>query len=128
MATNPLDEVERVLIVQEPWASKLIDGEKTWELRKRRTTVRGQIGISASRTSKVIGTVELVDCHGPFTVEELEDHRDRHRVGTDFLTAYAGDGTLWAWEVTDAQRLLKPVPYVHPPGAVVWVDFTRGRA
>ena len=50
------------LVVQEFWATRILNGTKTWELRGRSTRKRGPISIAISGTSKLYGQVNLVDC------------------------------------------------------------------
>ena len=49
-----------------------VNREKTWELRTTSTKIRGPIGIAAKGTGTVIGAVDLVNVHGPFTRPEME--------------------------------------------------------
>ena len=48
------------LIVRAAWASALIQGTKSWELRGRRTKYRGRLGIISS--GAVVGEVRLTAC------------------------------------------------------------------
>ena len=53
----------RALIIKEPWASKVVLGEKTMELRSRRTTKIGQeIYIAKAGTKTLIGRVTIEKC------------------------------------------------------------------
>lgn len=113
--------LSRLLVVAEPWASFLVDGVKTWELRTSGTAVRGPIGIAAKGTGTIIGAVDLVGAHGPLTPDELAPFEDRHRVDPGSVAAYSGPKGLYGWEMTNAQRFETPVPYLHPRGAVIWV-------
>jgi hypothetical protein len=113
--------LDRLLVVAEPWASLLVDGDKTWELRTTSTKVRGPIGIAAKGTGTIIGTVELVDVDGPFTSDEIAPYERLHRVPASSTSTYSGPKGLHAWEVTGAMRFETPVPYRHPQGAVIWV-------
>jgi hypothetical protein len=49
----------------------ILDGEKTWEIRGSRTSVRGQVALIASGSGTVVGVCDLVDCIGPLTAEEF---------------------------------------------------------
>ena len=49
------------LIIKPYWANKILGEEKTLEIRISNSNIRGTIGIVISGTSKVWGTVELVD-------------------------------------------------------------------
>jgi hypothetical protein len=118
---SPTITLDRLLIVAEPWASLLVDGDKTWELRTTSTKVRGPIGIAAKGTGTIIGKVDLVDVHGPFTRAEIAPYEHLHRVPASSTSTYSGPKGLYAWEVTGAVRFTTPVPYRHPQGAVIWV-------
>jgi predicted transcriptional regulator len=107
------------LIVKEPYASLIVSGEKTWEIRKRRTNVRGEIFIISN--GKILGRVRLVDVLGPFTAEELAEHSDKHRVSYDVLKDYAKGCKLYAWVLKDAERFEEPMEVKIPKGAQVWV-------
>ncbi len=119
MAT-PL-RLDRLLVVAEPWASLLVDGKKTWELRTTSTKIRGPIGIVAKGTGTIIGAVDLIGLHGPFTRSEIVPYEHFHRVPASSTSTYSGPKGLYAWEVTGAARFDQPVPYRHPQGAVIWV-------
>ena len=91
--------LDRLLVVAEPWASMLVNREKTWELRTTSTKVRGPVGIAAKGTGTVIGAVELVDVHGPFTRPEIAPYEHRHRVPASSTSTYSGPKGLYGWEV-----------------------------
>lgn len=118
---SPTVSLDRLLVVAKPWASLLVNGDKTWELRTTSTKVRGPIGIASKGTGTIIGAVSLVDAHGPFTPEEISRYRDLHRVPDSDTATYSGPKGLYAWEMTGAMRFETPVPYRHPQGAVIWV-------
>ena len=118
---SPPTSLDRLLVVAEPWASLLVDGDKNWELRTTSTKVRGAVGIAAKGTGAIIGKVELIDVHGPFTPAEISQYRHLHRVPDDDTATYSGPKGLYGWEMTGAVRFETPVPYRHPQGAVIWV-------
>jgi hypothetical protein len=113
----------RTLLIREPWVSMIIDGHKTWELRRSSTTVRGTVGLSPSGSGVIGGRAELVAAHGPITASELREHRDKHRVDDEFLDSYAAGKPLHAWEFQNAHRFQSPAPYEHPQGAVTWAKL-----
>jgi len=117
----PTVTLDRLLVVAEPWASLLVDGEKTWELRTTSTKVRGPIGIAAKGTGTIIGAVELVAVHGPFTRAEIAPYEHLHRVPASSTSTYSGPKGLFAWEMAGAVRFDTPIPCRHPQGAVIWV-------
>ncbi len=111
---------ERGLIVRQPYAGWIVDGEKTWEIRKHPTRRRGPIGIVSN--GRLIGQVDLVEVMGPFTVEELRAHEEMHRAG-EFLQNYAQGKPLWAWVLANPRRYPRPLPVPPRPGRVMWVDL-----
>lgn len=115
----------QALLVRQPWVSLLCRGEKTWELRGSRTHKRGRVALVASgEGGRIVGGATLVACHGPLSAEQLEQTQALHRV-----PAAAGAGRryrhVWAWEFAAAASLPLPVAYVHPPGAVIWVNLQQ---
>ena len=117
----------RTLLVKEPWVGLLLDGLKTWELRRTSTSVRGPVGLTPSGSGEIAGCAELVDVRGPFTAEELRSHWSQHMVDDEFLDEYAAGKPLYAWEFTKARRYDWPLDYEHPQGAVIWVKLPRSR-
>ena len=76
--------IARTLLIKEPWASLILDGKMTWELRRSQTEVRGVVGITPSGSGQVAGQAELVDVRGPFSPEELRPYRNKHQVDDAF--------------------------------------------
>jgi hypothetical protein len=68
----------KALSVKEPWASRIIFGPKTIELRTWQTSYRGLILICASSkpdaptSGMALGTVELVDCRPATDADEKD--------------------------------------------------------
>ncbi|MGC8876040.1 ASCH domain-containing protein [Thermus sp.] len=113
------------LIVREPYASLIVDGKKVWEIRKRKAHHRGPLGIVTG--GRLIGQADLVGVEGPFSVEELLAHREKHRAEEAFLRAYAGEGPLFAWVLENAFRYEKPLYVPKRPGRVMFVDLSGVR-
>nr|WP_279231343.1 ASCH domain-containing protein [Thermus altitudinis] len=111
------------LIVREPYASLIVDGKKTWEIRKRKTRHRGPLGIITS--GYLIGQADLLDVQGPFTVEELLAHPEKHLADEAFLRAYAGEQPLYAWILRNAFRYEEPLFVPKKPGRVIFVDLSE---
>ena len=61
-ARQSTDLPERALQIIAPYASAVVRGVKTWEIRGRATAVRGRIAIAEIRSHNLIGTVAIVDC------------------------------------------------------------------
>jgi hypothetical protein len=111
------------LLVREPWVTLLCQGKKTWELRGSRTHKRGRVALAcAGGGGVIVGSATLVACHGPLTADQLVDAQALHCVPGGG-TASVRYKEVYAWEFTDAARLAQPLPYAHPPGAIIWVNL-----
>lgn len=109
----------KALIIKSPWLKLILDGQKTWEIRSRRTNVRGKIALIQSGTGLVYGEAVLTDCI-ELTRDMLESNYDRHRISDLSIVTY---NHPCAWVLSDAKKYDKPIPYNHPQGAVVWVNI-----
>ena len=112
----------RALLIRRPWIDKILDGEKTWEIRGSRTSIRGQIGLIASRSGTVVGLCDLSGCIGPLTADEFRKNAKRAGMHPSEATLGYYKQT-YAWVLENASRLKRPVPYKHPSGAVIWVGL-----
>lgn len=110
----------RALLVRDPWAGLIVDGRKAWELRGSRTSVRGRIAIAKSGSGTLIGSAALVDVIGPIPKVDLPRDFARHLVEPD-LAAQVAYEKVFAWVMAESVRFPEPIPYAHPPGAVIWV-------
>lgn len=114
------------LIVDEPWISLILRGEKHWEMRSQATAVRGAVALIRKGSGAVVGVIRVTGCRGPLGLDELRSNADKHRVPmTEFESGRAAKWTT-AWELADVQVLATPVPYRHPYGAVIWVNLEDG--
>jgi len=112
----------RGLLVRDPYASQILNGEKIWELRGRPTQIRGPVAIVKSGTGRAFGTANLVRVLGPLDLEDLVDapelpsseREELRRCGLPYPKTYA-------YVVTDPRWFERPIPYKHPSGAVTWV-------
>ena len=85
------------LIVKQPYANQIINGEKKIEYRSRKPPFRyRKIPIYLLSEGKVLGVIII---------------HDHHQVDSD----------TWAWEVEDIHKYKLPEKYRHPCGAQVWV-------
>lgn len=89
----------KCLFVRHPYSGWIVDGVKQIEYRTRPTNMRGRIGIIQSRSGTVIGDCEITGCKYN---EELD---------------------FYEWELANARRYRKPVPFKGKSGAVVWIDI-----
>lgn len=112
----------RGLLIRDPYATQILNGEKRWEIRGRATQIRGTIVIIKSGTGRAFGTTELKRVLGPLSLEDLTraselppaEREEFAREGLPYPRTYAYvlDNPKWF----DA-----PIPYSHPSGAVTWV-------
>ncbi len=110
-------------MVREPYAGRIVNGTKTWEIRGRATRIRGPIAIIAAGTGTIVGVAVLVGCLGPL------DPRTYHEGWRERGADAPSPGplpypTLYAWVLADARRAIPGVPYAHPSGAVIWVSLS----
>jgi hypothetical protein len=113
----------RGLVVAPPWARLIVQGDKTWELRKQSVSLRGEFAVIAKGTGTIIGTAELVECRGPLSLRELMDHRALACESTQEIADDVKNGYVYAWVLANAREFDPPVSYRHPNGAVVWVKL-----
>ena len=98
---------KRALIVQSPWASLLVDGEKTVEIRGSATKMFGSIAIAQSKSKLLIGEVTLESCcliavrdedgrlqDVPGSLHTLDSLKDAHRIKDVGSIPY---GKVYSW-------------------------------
>jgi hypothetical protein len=112
----------RGLLIRDPYASQLLNGEKIWEIRGKPTQIRGPVVIIKSGTGHAYGTAKLIRVLGPLELDDLTlaselpgDERELfRREGMPYAKTYA-------YVFSDPKWFEKPIPYRHPSGAVTWV-------
>lgn len=113
-------EITRALIIDDPWISKILSGEKTWEMRSTRTNVRGFIGLIRKGSGKIVGIANLHHCGERLATTTLIKSKRMHCVD------YKSNPELLKWHTPWSLRDVKeinPIPYEHKQGAVVWVKI-----
>jgi ASCH domain len=113
----------RGLPIRQPYIDMILDGRKTWEMRKSRCNFREQIALIQSGTQTVVGVADVVDCIGSLSDEERSAAVDRHCVAPAEWSNPKFMDYRFAWVMSNVQRLSMPVPYRHPSGAVIWVNL-----
>lgn len=125
---NALDNdlnVQRALIIREPWISKILSGEKTWEMRSGPTSLRGWIGLAAQGRAEIVGLVRLVESRMPLSAANYDQYFGEHAIPPD-QTAWAIENNwVFPWVLTDVIRLPKPVAFSQRAGAVKFVSLDR---
>ena len=118
-ASDTESRISEALIIDEPWISKILRGEKTWELRSTHCHKRGWVGLIRKGSGLVVGVARVVDSIGPLSESELAAAEQLHRVPA--ATLMAMPKYRHAWVLDGARALANPLPYEHRPGAVIWV-------
>jgi hypothetical protein len=112
----------RGLLVRDPYASQLLDGEKIREIRGRSTHIRGPILIIKSGTGQLFGTADLVRVLGPLELEDLVAASELPRQEREeFRNSGLPYAKTYAYVFSNPRRFKRPIPYRHPSGAVTWV-------
>ena len=109
------------LVIRKQWLDLILGGRKTWEIRGSATRVRGPIALIESRSGTVVGVCYLTVCVGPLTLKELHRAVRHHCADLEKFQSKLPYRRTHAWVLAGARRLPRPIPYRHPPGAVIWV-------
>jgi hypothetical protein len=106
----------RCLKIADRWVNLIINGTKTWEIRRKNTIIRERIALGNTKIRRVVGYATIVDSIG-MSVAELKKHNDMHQAN-DFLEKYAnGTKTLFAWVLEDIEADAKPKSYSYSTGS-----------
>jgi hypothetical protein len=111
------------LIIKTPFIDLILQGRKTWELRSTQAKFRGPIALIEKGSGKVVGVASLIDSKGPLTDAEMGANHHNHAVSPERLQLPDLQKYRYAWVLSDAKRLARPVPYTHAKGAVIWVTL-----
>src|SRR5262245_46875602 len=87
----------RGLLVRDPYATQLLNGEKIWESRGKATQIRGPVVIIKSGTGRAYGTVRLIRVLGPLALDDLtmahelpqQEREEFHHGGLPYPKTYA---------------------------------------
>lgn len=113
----------RGLLIREPWVGKILAGEKSWEMRSKATSIRGEIALIRQGSGMVVGTAKVVDTLPALTRENYMDFRDRHAIPSEMLDEVMAHGWVHPWVLADVRQLPDPVPYKHGSGPVIFVSL-----
>ncbi|MEH2560154.1 hypothetical protein V1286_007683 [Bradyrhizobium algeriense] len=112
------------LIIDEPWISLILAGEKIWEMRKTACHHRGRIALIRKGSGQVVGIANVVGSLAPLSSPlAYADAEPKHRIPPDRQDQAFVDGWRTPWVLVNARPLTSPVPYKHPFGAVIWVNL-----
>lgn len=107
-------------ILKKEWAEKILSGEKTLEIRNRNTKIRGTVGVIISGTSKVWGTIDIVDSI-KIPDDEFESYNTLHRINCSRNDLSYKQ--IYGWKLENPVRYSEPIPYEHKLGCVIWVNL-----
>lgn len=122
------DIPEKGLVVSSPYIERILSGEKTWEMRSKKTRTRGTIALVKKGSGTIVGLAKLVDVKGPLTHADMLANVDKHRRNSQEINDPELKKRNIAWVLSDIRRLNAPIPYNHNSGAVIFVkldDDTR---
>lgn len=105
--------------IQAPYIDQILDGPKTWEIRSKNTKKIGPVALIRSKSKTVVGTATLSEV---ILITPKLAKENFHRMGMTEKEAVSCKG-YYAWVLKDIVKFKKPVPYVHPNGAVTWVTL-----
>ncbi len=111
----------RLLLVRRPALDRILDGRKSWEIRGRRTWIRGLIALAEPGSGLVAGVCELRRTLGPLTREQMEVCEPLHLAPRSYWSGPGAYRTIHAWVLGAARALPEPVAFMQPRGAVTWV-------
>lgn len=102
----------------------ILRGKKTWEMRKTACHHRGQIALIRKGSGQVVGVAEITASLLPLAdPDSYRTAEPKHCIPPSRQAQAFGDGWRTPWVIENAQPLARPVTYVHPPGAVIWVNL-----
>ena len=112
------------LVVKDPWASKIVAGEKTIELRTRKTRKVGEkIYIAKAGTKTLIGCATIEKCV-LMTIPLFEETINQHCTSRCYYDKiHAKNKKLYGWFLQDILKFDTLIPYDHPQGAQMWVKI-----
>ena len=106
-----------VLVVKDPWLDKILNGQKTWEVRGTNTTKRGVVHLALSGAhGRIVGRCHITDSF-PVKKRALQKHFTKHRIKDLSVVAYRNPH---AWVLSKSLRYSKPFVYTHKQVTIVW--------
>lgn len=108
------------LILKPFWCEAILDYNKTWEIRRTNTKIRGKICLIKSGTSQIWGECEIIDSF-PLTKELFENNYDKHLINCKYEEL--PNNYKCVWVLKNVKKYEKPIKYQHPRGAQIWVNI-----
>lgn len=109
---------ERSLIIRKPYIDLILDNKKVWEMRSRKTNIRGRIGLIEAGSGLIVGETIIFDCSNEhISGLEANAFKEYHQIeDVNLLKKWC-----YIWHLKCTQKYKYPVPYQHPKGAVIWL-------
>lgn len=119
--------MKSILIIKDPWATLILNGNKTIELRTTNTKkINQEIFIAKSGTKQIFGkiTISHTKLIQPQNLHKLEN---KHLVDKNTLQKfnYLQKKKIYAWYLINPVLFQKPINYHHPKGAQIWVKYNQ---
>lgn len=109
------------LIIKGKYVDLILQGSKRWEIRSRKTLVRGRIALIKSGSGKVFGEVDLIDCM-EIDLDQYNNYcKNLYGVEREKLPYEK----TYAWVLENPLVYDNPVDYSHPKGAIIWVNLEK---
>jgi len=121
-------QIASALVMEKVWSDKILDEDKTWEIRGEPCWKREKICIAQSKSGTIVGEATIVDCLKVGLQPERGTFKPwlhkrnyiwsptnvaKHHIKK---TSTVKDPKIYAWVLQDAKRYAKPVPYKHKIG------------
>ena len=132
--------------MRQPWASLIVEGLKSIEVRSKHTNIKERVAIYSSTTKitdfyfnkelkiqkardgeypkgVILGTVEIVASSSCNDGIEYDLYKNEHLapIGTVLKNKlYVEYGDLYFWHLRRPVKFSEPIPYKPPKGSVVW--------
>ncbi|WP_275787439.1 ASCH domain-containing protein [Pararhizobium gei] len=115
--------VRKGLVIDQPWISMILAGQKDWEMRSSSTSHRGWFGLIWKGMGSIYGVARLVDVGSKLEPDAMVAAFEHHQIPEELIRS--GGVAKWntPWKLAEVIRLPKPVRYRHPSGAVTWVNL-----
>ncbi|MFP4216974.1 MAG: hypothetical protein ACOCVI_03330 [Planctomycetota bacterium] len=117
------NEITRGLVIRPPAVEQILRGTKRWEIRGRPVRIRGPVALIEVGSPRIRGVCEIVDCLGPLSERAMERNAHLHRAPERYWRGGDAYARVFAWVLGRPRRLRRPWRYIHPRGAVTWVNL-----
>lgn len=112
----------KALVIRSPWIDLILSGKKTWEMRTKKTNIRGKIALIKAGSGLIYGTAELRESLPSLSFEEMRLTQNFHAIPDSELHSAFNRRWTVPWVLRDIRPLAIPTPYSHKNGAITWVE------